>query len=313
MLPHASSVHTRALERHRPNNLRISPNRGMPTIEAPSSSRLFRRILVALDASPHSRAALDMAVQLAADVEAELEGLFIKDENLLRAAQLPFAEEVRTHSVSPKRLSDRRVQRQLRHQAERAEAALQDATEQAEVPYNFRVAEGQVTRELLQAAEEADLLAMGKTSTQSSRRRLGTTSQALLSGCSTPVLVLRRPTRRREPILTYYDGSDTAQSALRVATRLATRGATHPLKVFLPTADADAIERLRAEVQEEYGNHVAQLQVRPLTAVERDRLATLARREGRGLCVLPGGCSPLSETPLQQFLYELDRPLLLVQ
>ncbi len=285
----------------------------MPTIEAPSSARLFRRILVALDASPHSRAALDMAVRLAADLEAELEGLFVKDANLLRAAQLPFAEEVRTHSVSPKRLDDRRVERQLRHQAERAEAALQDLTEQAEVPYNFRVVEGQVTRELLRAADEADLLAMGKTSTRSSRRRLGTTSQSLLSECSTPVLVLRRPTRRREPLLTYYDGSDAAQSALRVAARLAMRGATHPLKVFLPAADADETERLRAEVREEYGNRVAQLQVRPLTAVERDRLATLARREGRGLCVMPGGCSPLSDTSLQEFLYELDRPLLVVR
>jgi nucleotide-binding universal stress UspA family protein len=287
----------------------------MPTIERPSSSSfdLFRRILVALDASPHSRAALDMAVQLAAELEAELEGLFIKDENLLRAAQLPFAEEVRTHSVSPKKLDDRRAERQLRYQAERAEAALQDTTEQAEVAYNFRVVEGQVTHELLRATEEVDLVAMGKTSTQSSRRRLGTTSETLLTESSTPVLVLRRPTHRRQPILTYYDGSETAQSALRVAARLATRGATHPLKVFLPTTDGDETERLRAEVQEKYGDRVAQLQMRPLTKVERDRLATLARREGRGLFVMPGGCSPLSETSLQQFLYELDRPLLVVR
>ena len=287
----------------------------MPTLEPSptSSSRLFRRILVGLDASPHSRAALNMAVRLAADLEADLEGLFVKDANLLRAAQLPFAEEVRTHSVSPRHLSDRRVQRQLRHQAERAEAALQDATEQAEVPCSFRVVEGQVTRELLRAAEDADLLATGKTSTRSSRRRLGTTSQALLSECSTPVLVLRRPTRRREPILTYYDGSGAAQSALRAAARLASRGATHPLKVFLPMADEDETKRLQAEVRDEYGDRVAQLQVRPFTAVECDRLTTLVRREGRGLCVLPSGCSPLSDTSLQQFLYELDRPLLLVR
>jgi nucleotide-binding universal stress UspA family protein len=254
-----------------------------------------------------------MAVRLAADLEAELEGLFVKDANLLRAARLPFAEEVRTHSVSPKRLSDRRAQRQLRHQAERAEAALQDATEQAEVPCTFRVVEGQVTRTLMRAAEDADLLATGKTSTRSSRRRLGTTSQALLSECSAPVLVLRRPTRRREPILTYYDGSGAAQSALRAAARLASRGAPRPLKVFLPVAGEDETKRIRAEVRDRYGDRVAQLQVRPFTAVGRDRLTTLARREGRGLCVLPGGCSPLSDTPLQQFLYELDSPLLLVR
>lgn len=289
--------------------------RPMPTIERPSSSSssLFRRILVGLDASPHSRAALRMAAQLAADVEAELEGLFIKDENLLRAAQLPFAEEVRTHSVSPKSLNDRRVQRQLRYQAERAEAVLQDVTEQVEVSYNFRVVEGRVTRELLRAAEEADLLAMGKTSTESSRRRLGTTSETLLAESPTPVLVLRRVAQHRQPILTYYDGSDAAQSALRVAAQLATRGATHPLKVFLPATDEDETDRLQEEVHEEYGDRVPEIQVRPLTEIELARIATLARREGRGVFVMPGGASPLSERSLQRFLYELDRPLLVVR
>jgi len=285
----------------------------MPTIEAPSSTRIFGRILVALDDSPHSRAALDMAVRLAADLDAELEGLFVKDENLLRAAQLPFAEEVRTHSVSPKNLTDRRVERQLRYQAERAEAALQEATEQAEVAYNFRVVEGHVTRELLQSAEEADLLALGKTSTHSSRRRLGSTSKTLLSESPTPVLVLRRAVQRRRPILTYYDGSEAAQSALRVAAGLASRGATHPLTVYLPMTDEEEMDRLRTEVEVGYGNRVAQLEIRPLTEVERNRIATLARREGHGLFVVPGGCSPLDDTSLQRFLYELDRPLLVVR
>lgn len=282
-------------------------------IEESSPGRMFRRILVALDASPHSRAALHTAVQLASDLEAELEGLFIKDENLLRAAQLPFAEEVRSHSVSPKSLDNRRVQRQLRYQAEQAEAALQEATEQAEVQYNFRVGEGHVTRELLRAAQEADLVALGKTSTKSSRRRLGTTCETLLCESPTPVLVLRKAVQRRQPVLTYYDGSDTAASALRAAVQLASRGTGHLLKVLLPAEDEAQADRLRSEVSEQYGDWVPQLQVRPLTEIELHRLATLARREGRGLFVVPADCSPLADTPLRRFLYEIDRPLLMVR
>lgn len=281
--------------------------------EVTPPTRTFRRILVALDASPHSRAALDMAVRLAADLEAELEGLFIKDENLLRAAQLPFAEEVRSHSTSPKRLDNRRVQRQLRYQAERAEAALHEATEQAEVAYNFRVVEGRVTRELLRAAQEVDLLALGKTSTRSSRRRLGTTSEALLSEAPTPVLVLRKAVRRRQPVLTYYDGSDASASALRTAAGLANRGPGHLLKVLLPAEDDARAERLRDEVYEHYEGRVPHLEVRPLTQIELDRLAVLARREGRGLFVIPAESSPLADISLQRFLYELDRPLLVVR
>jgi nucleotide-binding universal stress UspA family protein len=46
----------------------------------------IRRILVALDASPHSFAALEAAAHLAAHLEAELFGLYVEDENLLRGA-----------------------------------------------------------------------------------------------------------------------------------------------------------------------------------------------------------------------------------
>ncbi|MCS3632162.1 hypothetical protein GGP55_002775 [Salinibacter ruber] len=67
------------------------------------------------------------------------------------------------------------------------------------------------------AVEEADLVALGKTSTQSSRRRLGTTSEALPAESSAPVLVLRRAPRRCPPPSAYYDGSETAQQALRTA------------------------------------------------------------------------------------------------
>ena len=288
-----------------------SPDRLMPAPEPPSSPRAFRRILVALDGSPHSRAALRLAVALAADLEAELNGLFVKDENLLRAAQLPFAKEVRAHSVPPKTLSDRRVERQLRRQAERAEAALEDVAGSSGVTYNFRVVEGQVASELLRAAGEADLLAMGKTSTESSRRRLGSTSRTLLTESSTPVLVLRRTDYRRPPLFTYYDGSETARTALRVTAQLASHGAS--LTVFVPADDEADTEQLRDEVHEAVGARTSQVQVRPLSAFEVDRLAPIARRTGPGLFVMPEGCAPLTRTSLQRFLYELDGPLLVVR
>lgn len=277
------------------------------------STPRLRHILVALDASPHSQAALDMAVRLAMDFEAKLEGIFIKDENLLRAARLPFAEEVRAHTRSPKSLSDRRMERQLRYQAERAEAVLQDMAERAGVPYEFHVNEGHVTRVLMKAAQEVDLVALGKTSTRSSRRRLGTTCEALLSEAPAPVLVLREAVQQRQPVLTYYDGSDTAAAALRLAAQIASRATEHPLKVLLPVDDETETNRLREEVLDQYAHLVPDLQVRPLTQMELDRLAALARQEGPGLVVMPGRCEPLENTPLQRFLYEVDRPLLVVR
>ncbi len=60
----------------------------------PEARAPIRRILVALDASGASLAALDAAARLAATLEAELLGLFVEDEDLLRLAGLPCAREV---------------------------------------------------------------------------------------------------------------------------------------------------------------------------------------------------------------------------
>ena len=60
---------------------------------------VIRRILVAVDASTHSLAALEAASVLAEVLNAELVGIFVEDINLLRLAGLPFAREVRYQSA----------------------------------------------------------------------------------------------------------------------------------------------------------------------------------------------------------------------
>ncbi len=49
----------------------------------------IRRILVALDASPHSQAALEAASDLADALKAELVGIFVEDVNLFERSLNP--------------------------------------------------------------------------------------------------------------------------------------------------------------------------------------------------------------------------------
>lgn len=54
----------------------------------------IRRVLVALDASPGSVVAAAAAARMAAALEAELEGLFVEDHDLLRLSRSSQARQV---------------------------------------------------------------------------------------------------------------------------------------------------------------------------------------------------------------------------
>lgn len=272
-----------------------------------------RRILVALDASPHSRAALAMAVDLAADLGAEIEGVFIEDESLLRAARLPFVQEVRSYQRGPQQITDRRMERQMRQQAERAEEDLWRAAEPADVPFDFRVVRGEVAERLLEAAQSADLLALGKTSRDSSRRQLGATARAAVLQASTPVLIARQASPATRPVLAYYDGSAAAEAALRLAAQLACRMPDVPMRVLLPPASTANAETLREVVRERCAKMASLVHIRPLTRFEASHFASVLREGNGRLAVLPSSFLESQPAPMQRLLYEIDAPVLVAR
>jgi hypothetical protein len=77
----------------------------------------FRRVLLALDPSGVSPAALELALSMARRLGADLAGMLIEDAALLRAAALPFASEIAFGSGEERPLDRERLERQLRTRA----------------------------------------------------------------------------------------------------------------------------------------------------------------------------------------------------
>ncbi len=71
-------------------------------------------ILVALDTSPSSTAALMAAAELAAALHMELRGLFVEDINLLHLCGLPFGLEIGSFTAKPRRLEQAQLERDFR-------------------------------------------------------------------------------------------------------------------------------------------------------------------------------------------------------
>lgn len=181
------------------------------------------RILVALDASPHSIAALKAAVELAALLEVELEALFVEDINLLRLCSLPFSQEIGSYSGRPRPLDNSQMERQLRTLAGMIERTVSQVTLRTPVRWRFQVRRGAVVEELLAAAQQAALLSLGRAG-RARRKTLGSTAQSLVRQSPRPLLILGEDGGLRDPLTVVYTGSPAAQRAVNLAARLAERG-----------------------------------------------------------------------------------------
>jgi len=181
-----------------------------------------RRILVALDGSPESRATLATAARLGSAAGAELSGLFVEDIELLRLAGLPFAREAGVSSGVFRRLETTDIERRFRVAAERARAALHEATLPAALRSSFRVSRGRVVPELLTAARDADMVATGKRGGHGSGAlRLGTTARSLIAHVPAPVLVGGEGRASAGPAVVLCAVPDVSKDALGFAALLA--------------------------------------------------------------------------------------------
>jgi len=274
---------------------------------------VFQRILVALDASPNSLAALEAAIVLAADLQAELVGLFVEDADLLRLAGLPFARQQGFYSPAPRPLDRPQVERELRARARRAEQALAIMAERAQVRWSFRVARGTIAAELLAAAAEADLISLGRSGwSPTGRRRVGSTARAVLSQAPHPALVVRQGARLEIPIMLVYDASVLAAKALATATRLA-QGKEGELLVLVAADDSAETGRLQAQAGEWLQARGIPARFRQLTEATVSRLARALKTEGCGTLILPAEIALLRDEALSTLVEELDCPMLLIR
>lgn len=213
------------------------------------------RIVVALDASPYSFAALRTAAELAMLLDIELEGLFVEDINLLHLCGFPFGQEIGSYTATVRRLDNAAVERQLRTLAGVIQQSMSQVATRMPVRWNFQVRRGAVVAELLAAAQNASLLTLGRTG-QVRRESLGSNARALVKQSQRPLLLLGRNSGLVYPLIAIYTGTAAAQRALEWMATLA-RYNLHPVRVIV-VARPDAprsLAELENEARTILGNH----------------------------------------------------------
>lgn len=271
----------------------------------------IRRILVALDASHNSRAALGAAIGLAETFHAEIMGLFIEDINLLRLAELPFAREVRFGETVVRRFEPEMIERKLRARAAILRRELEELAAEHKVSSTFRVLRGPIDRELLAAAVETDLLALGRLGhSLAHRARLGTTAQTAVARATSAVLLVKAEVADG-PIIVLYDGSAAGRRALGLAAELADK--VGDMRILVWATDEEMAFERRQEAAHFLANLDAATQYQHLAGDNPQLVMRWINRQKGSLLIVGSGDNNLPADILQTLIEDAEQHILVIR
>lgn len=274
----------------------------------------IHRILVAVDASRDSQAALRAAVQMAARFHAELEGLFVEDLNVLRAAQIPLAQELGHYTGYRRRISAREIERAIHLRVQQMRRLFRILTEQESVRGTFHVARGMVQTEIKTAAASADVLIVGRVGwAQTSPERLGATAEAMCSDEAPRVTaVLREGSVLAPPVVVLYEGSPAGDKALRIGAALVDE-MSEPLQVLVGCISEECIAKLKTRANACLRSAHVMRQYRMLPSSGVRELVQTIHDMNAGTLVLSGDADVVQEGRVSGLLSQIDIPVLLVR
>ncbi len=257
---------------------------------------------------------MEAAVRLAARFGAELLGLFVEDINVLRVAELPYAQEFGVYSAQRRRINTVDVERQLRVRSRQVQDRFTLLSGRASIQATFRVTRGSVGTEIQSAAADADVLIVGRAGwSQLRERQVGSTTRAICSAEAPRITaVFQSGARLAPPILVVYDASEAGEKALIFAEGLVdeTEGALEVLLVadteLLLKARRNLLERALAELKVMNHQHSV------ITSVLQNLVHAIYVLRAQTV-VLPASLSLLQEGGVVSFLEQVNISVLLVR
>ena len=248
----------------------------------------MRRIAVTLDACQVSSSTLEEAVQLAARMGAQLEGIFVEDIDLIQLAELPFLREVRSVSRSEIAINLTRMEQELRVLARRAERLLGEHAARQNVSWSFRIWRGSIDTELLTADADADVFAL---------TRMGTR--------------LARPATKKA-VSVVFTGTEASRRALETAMSL-TIDPYKELNILLPAENEAEAMRLQELATRQLGEQAVSAEFIPLKDGSLNEVLDVLADSNSAVLIVERDNQLMQAPSLRRSLSNLNCPLLIVR
>ena len=180
---------------------------------------MIKRILVPLDISPYSAAAVSRSCQLARGAEAELTGMVVLDtEGIEKSVELPFRADLRDYTRDLVVESEVEAAEKLKEVVE----GFEDVAGKAGVRFRMSKCEGSPYQQILGASCFHDLVIMGSQSYYhfETEEGPGDTLDKVLKNAVVPTMVV--PAHEPEELksaLVLFDGSPPSSRALHTFAR----------------------------------------------------------------------------------------------
>ncbi|NLT35645.1 MAG: universal stress protein [Gaiellales bacterium] len=209
---------------------------------------MIKSILLAADASKHSSAAREHALELAATYGARLTAVNVLDVRLLEMP--PYLDYAYPFETIPPAQFPVELLESFRVKAERVLEEARLAAEDRGVKVETRLEEGVPGEVLAELGDAHDLIVIGKRGEHArwGKDMLGTVTEELVRRATTPVLLADEEYRPLRSFLLLYDGSHPANQALKLTADMAAHLKV-PVKVMTSAGLPEQAEAVQQEAR----------------------------------------------------------------
>ena len=273
---------------------------------------IVNQILVSLDNSTHSVAALEAAVELAQQYRAALKGIFIEDINLLNLAEMPFCDEVGEHTARVREITTDGLSRGIFFFFFSVIRTFRKKTSSIDIKAVFVVLRGNIHRTIEKEGQSSDLIVIGKAGTHPVRgRRLGSTAQALIKNHTKPLLLIEENARLGQPIIVVYHQSPLGTRCLETGRDLVNPGET--LVILVCQDDPDTFAEVTANLNQWATSNNSKISIQGYKTETIHRLFSMLNALEKGLLILPHGGNVSELKVIHLFINEVSQPMLLIR